>query len=167
MKERSRGHATHLIRMGGLFLAGIVLFLIARAAFVPNGFGELGHFRTGALADNRAHKPVFAGRATCAECHTDEAGGLKGGPHKGVGCEACHGALGAHASGDSDVKPTRPEPAKLCLVCHLQNVSRPAAFKQVDPKDHMDGSGKCGACHDPHSPDKEPKAPAAQEQKKP
>ena len=25
--------------------------------------------------------------------------------------------------------------------------------KQVDPKEHGDGSGSCGGCHDPHAPD--------------
>ncbi len=167
VSDRSWGHATHLLRMAGVFVVGIALFLVARWAFVPEGFGELGHYRTGVLADNRAKKQVFAGRAACADCHADEPGWLKAGPHKGVGCEACHGALGAHASGDSDVKPVRPDAAKLCLVCHRQSVSKPAAFKQIEPKEHMDGSGNCGGCHDPHSPDKEPKASPAEEQKKP
>lgn len=167
MANRSWGHATHLIRMGGLFVVGIAAFLVARWVFVPEGFGELGHYRVGALADNRATKPVFAGRTACAECHTDEPGWLKSGPHKGVGCEACHGALGVHASGESDVKPARPDGAKLCLVCHVQSVSKPTAFTQIDPKEHMDGSGNCSGCHDPHSPDKEPKTPPAEEQKKP
>ena len=165
--NRPLGHAVHLFRMAGLFVAGIAAFLIARSILVPDGFGELGHFRTGALADNQARKPVFAGRAACADCHSDEPDRLKAGPHKGVGCEACHGALGAHASGESDVKPVRPDAAKLCLVCHVQSVSKPAGFKQIDPKEHGDGSGTCGGCHDPHSPDKEPKAPPAEEQKKP
>lgn len=165
--NRPFGYATHLFRMAGLFVAGIAAFLVARAIFVPKGFGELGHYRTSALDDVRAQKPVFAGRAACGDCHTDEPERLKGGPHAKVGCEACHGALGAHASGETDVKPTRPDPAKLCIVCHLQSVSKLATFKQVDPKDHMDGSGNCGVCHDPHSPDKEPPAPPAQEQKKP
>ena len=159
MANRSWGHATHLVRMGGLFVVGIAAFLVARWVFVPEGFGELGHYRVGALADNRTKKPVFAGRTACAECHTDEPGWLKGGPHKGVGCEACHGALGVHASGESDVKPARPDAAKLCLVCHVQSVSKPAGFKQIDPKEHGDGSGTCGGCHDPHSPDKEPRTP--------
>src|SRR5512140_553393 len=171
--DRPLGHAMHLVRMAGLFAVGIAVFLVARAVFVPKDFGTLGHYRPGALDDNRARKPVFAGRAACAECHADEPARLKSGPHAGVGCEACHGALGAHAAAETDVKPARPDPSKLCLVCHRQTVGKPAFFKQVDPKEHGDGSGTCGGCHDPHSPDKEPKAPAeepkvpAEEPKKP
>ena len=167
--SRPMGHGLHLVRMAGLFLAGIVLFVIARKAFVPDGFGELGHFRTGALADNMARNPVFAGRTACGECHSDEPDRLKAGPHAKVGCEACHGALGRHASGESEDKPALPDAAKLCLVCHRQSVSKPAGFPQVDPKDHMDGSGNCVGCHDPHAPDKEPPAPPAdgKEAKKP
>jgi hypothetical protein len=153
--------------MAGLFVVGIAAFLVARWVFVPEGFGELGHYRTGALADNRAQKPVYAGRAACAECHSDEPDRLKTGPHAKVGCEACHGALGAHAAAETDVKPAKPDAGKLCLVCHVQSVSKPVAFKQIDPKEHGDGSGTCGGCHDPHSPDKEPKAPPAEEQKTP
>lgn len=164
--SRPLGHASHLFRMAGLFVVGIAAFLVARSVFVPDGFGELGHFRTGALADNRAKKPVHAGRAACAECHSDEPDRLKTGPHRKVGCEACHGALGAHAAAQTDVKPAKPDAGRLCLVCHAQSVSRPAGFKQVDPKEHGDGSGSCGGCHDPHAPDKEPVAPA-EEQKKP
>ena len=164
--SRPLGHALHLFRMAGLFVVGIAVFLIARAVFVPEGFGRLGHYRAGALDDNAARKPVFAGRAACAECHSDEPDRLKTGPHAKVGCEACHGALGAHAATETDAKPARPDAGKVCLVCHRQSVSKPAGFKQIDPKEHGDGSGACGGCHDPHSPDKEPVV-AAQELKKP
>jgi hypothetical protein len=164
--DRPLGHARHLFRMAGLFVVGIAAFVVARKVFVPKGFGEIGHFRTGALADNAAVKPAFAGRAACAECHSDEPDRLKGGPHARVGCEACHGALGAHAAAETDVKPAKPDGGTLCLVCHRQSVSKPAGFAQVDPKEHGDGSGSCIGCHDPHAPDKEPPAPA-EEPKKP
>lgn len=159
--SRPLGHGLHLFRMAGLFAAGIVAFLIAREAFVPDGFRELGHFRTGALADNMGKGPVHAGRQACGECHSDEPDLLKAGPHAKVGCEACHGALGAHASGESEEKPARPDAGRLCLVCHRQSVSKPIGFPQVDPKEHADGSGGCGGCHDPHAPDREPPAPPA------
>lgn len=165
--SRPFGPATHLFRMAGLFVVGLALFLVARKVLVPEGFGELGHFRTGAIADNRAPKLVHAGRAACAECHSEEPDRLKTGGHRGVGCEACHGALGAHAAGETDEKPARPDAGKLCLGCHRQSVSKPAGFPQVDPKEHGDGSGSCGGCHDPHAPVEEPKAPPVEEAKKP
>jgi hypothetical protein len=165
--NRPLGHALHLFRMAGLFVAGIAVFFVARAIFVPKDFGALGHYRPGALDDNRAKKPAFAGRQACAECHSDEPDRLRTGPHAGVGCEACHGALGSHAAAETDVKPAKPDSGTVCLVCHLSSVSKPAFLKQVDPKEHGDGSGTCGGCHDPHSPDKGPLSPAAEEQKKP
>lgn len=165
--SRPPGHALHLFRMAGLFVVGIAVFLVVRWMLVPDGFGALGHFRAGALEDNRAHAAVHAGRVACADCHADEPERLKTGPHARIGCEACHGALGAHAAAETDAKPVKPDSGKLCLVCHAQSVGKPAGFKQVDPKEHGDGSGSCGGCHDPHAPDKEPAASPAEEQKKP
>jgi hypothetical protein len=146
----------HLVRAAGLFLAGIVVFVIARAILVPKGFGQYGHYRGGALADVRSKPVVYAGRAACVECHTDEGDRWKGGKHKGIGCEACHGALAKHAADPSALKPEKPDPKTLCLSCHAVNVAKPAKFPQIDPKTHMDG-GACTTCHDQHAPDKEPK----------
>lgn len=146
----------HLVRVAGLFVVGIVLFVIARAILVPKTFGQYGHYRGGALADVRARPVVYAGRAACVECHTDEGDRLKGGKHKGIGCETCHGALAKHAADPSSLKPAKPDPKTLCLTCHQTNVAKPAKFPQVDVKTHMDG-GPCLTCHDQHAPDKEPK----------
>ncbi len=146
----------HLVRMAGLFGAGIVAFFILQALLVPKGFGEFGHYRAGALDDNRARPISFAGRAACLDCHGDQGDVLKGGKHAGLGCEACHGALAAHAEDPSAHKGFKPEIGTLCVRCHLANVAKPAKFPQIEPKEHFDG-GPCGGCHDPHAPDKEPK----------
>ena len=146
----------HLFRMAALFAAGAVLFLIARAVFVPKSFGQYGHYRAGALTDVRSKSVVYAGRAACVECHTEEGDRLKGGKHKSIGCESCHGALAKHAADPSSPKPTKPDPKTLCQSCHLANLAKPAKFPQIDPKGHMDG-GPCLTCHDQHAPDKEPK----------
>jgi hypothetical protein len=137
-----------------LFGAGILVFLVARAVLVPKDFGTLGHFREGALADNRAREVAFAGRAACGDCHSDIVDARKGSKHAQVGCEACHGALAAHASASdpSASKPAKPDPRKICLVCHLSNIAKPKGFPQVDPKDHGEG-GACGDCHKPHHPE--------------
>src|SRR5450830_1884831 len=131
----------HLFRMAALFAAGVVLFLILRAVLVPKGFGVYGHYRAGALADNRVRTPRFAGRATCIECHTDERDALKG---------------GKHAGDPSASKAVKPDAKMICFTCHLANVAKPKKFPQMDPKNHFDG-GACIGCHSPHAPDKEPK----------
>ena len=145
-------HREHLVRLAGLFLGAFVLFVLARAALVPKGFGELGHYRSGALIDVASRPIAFAGRRTCADCHDDVAGKLHGGRHAGVGCEACHGPLAAHAADPVASAAVKPDPIRLCPVCHAQNAAKPRAFPQVDVKDHADGAS-CKDCHDPHHPD--------------
>jgi hypothetical protein len=142
----------HLVRMAALFLAGLALFLIARVLLVPKDFHELGHFRTGALADNMARPIAFAGREACESCHPDIVDERKGSRHAAIGCEACHGALAKHADDPSRLKPVRPDARKVCLTCHREDVAKPKTFKQVNPQEHM-GSAPCNACHKPHHPE--------------
>ncbi len=142
----------HLLRMAGLFVAGAVVFLIVRAVLVPEGFGTWGHFRAGALDDNRAHPLRYAGQQACADCHADVVDARQGSKHAAIGCEACHGPLAAHAE-DPDAAPAkRPDPAALCRSCHQLNVARPAAFPQIDAAEHGGGE-PCVGCHAPHHPD--------------
>lgn len=141
----------HFGRMAGLFGLGIAAFFVARYLLVPPGFGLYGHYRPGALADNM-HRPLqFAGAVACADCHPDVVEARKGSKHARIGCEACHGALDAHAKAPTDVVPTRPNGRELCLACHLANVARPKTFPQVQIPEHSD-AGPCLACHKAHSP---------------
>jgi hypothetical protein len=153
----------HLFRMAGLFLVGIVVFVIVRTLLIPEGFGVYGHYRAGALEDNKKVKLVHAGRAACADCHSDQPEALKASRHATVGCEACHGPLAAHAEDPSKLTPKRPDPKTLCLVCHMANVAKPAGFKQILLQDHPEGV--CNECHDPHSPANPPAAPTSAPQK--
>jgi Cytochrome c554 and c-prime len=142
----------HLARMAGLFLVGLVLFLVVQVLLVPKDFYKFGHFRAGALADNASRPVVFAGRQACESCHPDVVEARKGSRHGIIGCEACHGALAKHADDPASLKPTRPEAQKLCVVCHLREVGRPQSFPQIDPQEHMGGE-PCIACHKPHHPE--------------
>jgi hypothetical protein len=144
--------AEHLFRMAALFLAGLALFLIARALLVPRDFYELGHFRAGALADNMARPIAFAGREACETCHPDVVDERKGSRHAAIACEACHGALAKHADDPASLKPVRPDPGTLCLKCHQQEMAKPRTFKQVNPQEHMGGE-PCVSCHKPHHPE--------------
>jgi cytochrome c553 len=150
MREAFRD-SEHLIRLALLFLAGVVLFLIARAILVPAGFGELGHYRTGALEDNRGRALAFAGHAACADCHDEVAKALGGGRHARVACESCHGPLAAHAADPEATKPARLEVVALCARCHEQNRARPATQPQVDVAEHAEGAA-CTECHAAHAP---------------
>jgi predicted CXXCH cytochrome family protein len=149
--KRLFGHGEHLVRVFGLFAAGLLLFLLAKALLVPADFGVYGHYRAGALADNRAEPLVHAGRAACAACHAERVAELGKGKHAGVGCESCHGPLAAHAAEPKARKAQRPDGRALCLACHRTNVARPPSFSQVDPRDHAP-EGACTDCHSAHDP---------------
>lgn len=140
----------HLLRLAALFAVGTALFLAAQAVLVPADFGELGHYRTGALAANRGRAIAFAGEKACVECHTETGEEKAGNQHRGVRCEACHGPQARHAAGEGD-PPRRPNVATLCASCHTFNPARPRAFPQVRPADHAGGEA-CTTCHTPHAP---------------
>lgn len=142
--------AEHLLRVAALFALGVIAFFAARTLLVPADFGQMGHYRSGALADNRARPVVFAGAAACAECHHDVAEAKARGGHARPSCEACHGPQAAHAK-DPAVKPRRPEGRTLCLRCHAALVGRPPAFPQVDATEHA-GEAACIECHAAHDP---------------
>jgi len=141
----------HLVRMAGLFAVGITAFVVLRWLMVPAGFGELGHYRAGALKDNMARPIVFAGQAACVECHTDVAEVRAKGRHARVACESCHGALATHAADPNGVKPVRPDPRRTCIVCHTASISKPKSFPQVVVAEHAP-EGSCAACHVVHNP---------------
>lgn len=142
----------HLIRMAGLFAGGIVVFLVLRGVLVPADFGELGHYRTGAFAENSSIGPSFAGRGLCESCHDDVADARLGSAHAAVGCEACHGALAGHAEDPGASAPELPQATPLCLSCHRSGVAKPKWFPQVEPEGHAEGEA-CQECHAPHHPE--------------
>jgi hypothetical protein len=145
------GDLRHLVRMAGLFVAGIVTFLMVRVAMVPAGFGEFGHYRAGALADNRNQPLRYAGRQACADCHDDVVEVRARGAHAAFGCEACHGPLAAHVADPTASKAERPHARDLCLRCHAANPARPKSFPQIVASDHAP-DGACSECHQPHAP---------------
>jgi predicted CXXCH cytochrome family protein len=144
-------HGGHLIRVAVLFLAGVLAFLVLQAFLVPKGFGVYGHYRAGAIEENRVRPVSFAGRAACVECHSEVPDAMKGGRHATVRCEACHGPLAAHAGDPTEKKAVRPDSRVLCARCHAANVGRPARFPQVDPAEHS-GNEACTSCHKAHKP---------------
>ncbi len=142
----------HFVRMAVIFAGALALFLVARAVMVPNGFGTYGHFRSGALKDNASRPLSYAGRQACGDCHDDIVASRKGSKHERIGCEACHGPLAVHAADPDKMQPVLPDTKTICLVCHLENVTKPKWFPQVNPMEHGDG-GPCTSCHKPHHPE--------------
>ena len=145
----------HLFRVAFLFVAGLLVFAALRAVFVPADFGRFGHYRAGALDDNRARPAAFAGRAVCADCHTDEAAALGKGHHAKLGCETCHGPLARHADDPEKQKPAALEVRALCGSCHAGSVAKPKGFPQIDLAEHGEKQ-PCAGCHRPHNPEEMP-----------
>jgi hypothetical protein len=143
--------AGHLFRLAGVFVAGIVLFLIIRGFLVPKSFGEYGHYRGNAIAELAARPVKFAGHQTCETCHADVLEKKKDGRHAHVNCEACHGPLAGHADDPTSVTPAKLDTAMLCARCHEENAAKPKSFPQVATAEHSTGL-PCDTCHQPHSP---------------
>ncbi len=100
-----------------------------------------------------ALKPAYAESGTCATCHAVEADRAANGPHAGIGCASCHGALLEHTL----ASPTTTAAAmaiatptdEVCVRCHTSAVGRPAALRQIVPAEHY--VELCLQCHDPHT----------------
>lgn len=150
MNDRFRDIA-HVIRVIGLFAAGFAVFLVVRWALVPSDFGVYGFYRAGALADNQARPLRYAGQTLCLDCHADVGETRKGSRHATINCEACHGPMARHASGNFDIKPLALNPRLLCLQCHTKSAGKPTSFPQIVLADHG-GDGPCTDCHKPHRP---------------
>jgi hypothetical protein len=150
-ERRSARDYEHVVRMAALFALGITAFLVWRSWMVPSDFGVYGHYRAGAVEAAALRPSHYAGQATCVECHTDVQEVRSAGRHANVACEACHGPLGAHANGETDVAPIRPSPRAVCLTCHTARLGMPATFPKIVVNEHSE-AGPCTECHAAHAP---------------
>ena len=143
--------AGHLFRLAGVFVAGLLIFLVIRGFLVPKSFGQFGHYRANAVTEIAARPIKFAGHESCEGCHADVLDKKKNGKHAGVNCEACHGPQAQHVDDPTSVKPAKLDTAVLCARCHEANAAKPRNFPQVDTEEHSTGL-PCDTCHQPHSP---------------
>ena len=143
--------AGHLFRLAGVFVAGLLIFLVIRGFLVPKSFGQFGHYRADAVTEIAARPIKFAGHESCEGCHAVVLDKKKNGKHAGVNCEACHGPQAQHVDDPTSVKPAKLDTAVLCARCHEANAAKPRNFPQVDTEEHSTGL-PCDTCHQPHSP---------------
>jgi hypothetical protein len=141
----------HVLRLAGVFALAIAAFLAWRWWMVPSDFGTYGHYRAGAIADAATRPSHYAGQAACVTCHDDVRQVRATGRHAQIACEACHGALGPHARGETDAAPIRPSSRGVCLTCHTARLGMPAAFPKVIVNEHSE-AGPCTDCHKSHAP---------------
>ena len=65
------------------------------------------------------------------DCHPDVVKVREGSRHEKLNCEACHGPLAKHATGDVAAKPPALNPRLLCLRCHTTQAGLPEGFPNV------------------------------------
>jgi hypothetical protein len=140
-----------VLQVGVVFLIVGTTMIFVRQRFIPESFGELGHYRANAVAMNAAQDIKYAGWQACAECHDDEVAKKNRSFHRTLSCETCHGAASLHAREEADEDPILPTGRDLCLSCHRYLISRPTGFPQVIEERH-EPAELCHTCHDPHDP---------------
>jgi len=130
----------------------IVVLLIVRSEFIPEDFGEHGHYRASAVEEIVAQPVHFAGQVACADCHDDITIFKRNGFHKNLSCEVCHGPAAAHIEDPEENIPPAPRERGYCPLCHEYIPSRPTGFPQIVSTAHNPMS-PCISCHDPHDPE--------------
>jgi hypothetical protein len=143
----------HLIRLSGLLGAAAFAFLVVRPFFIPESFGDIGHYRADAVGEAQALPMQYAERASCETCHGDVVA-LRvetQSRHAAISCQSCHGPLAAHAASGGEPKPPLPDVVPLCSRCHEATAGRPKFIPQVNPAEHSGGE-TCSTCHLPHAP---------------
>ncbi|HJM63348.1 MAG: hypothetical protein CMN05_01535 [Roseibacillus sp.] len=129
----------HLVRLTGLYVIGIVGFVFVRSAVEPETWSREDSYRKAALEDLAKRPSIHGGNDSCVGCHQDEEGThqdsmdeLMDGAHSSLSCESCHGPLAHHVSDDRKIGDARIDYTRmLCLNCHGNLVSLPAAFPKM------------------------------------
>jgi hypothetical protein len=135
-----------------LFILAVVALIVARSRFVPESFGELGHYRAAALETIGGEDIEYAGWQVCVECHDEEGEARSRSYHRTLSCEVCHGPASDHANDPEAHRPAIPrERGQACLYCHGYLPSRPTGFPQIVERIH-NPMEPCITCHEPHDP---------------
>jgi len=140
-----------------LYFAGVIIFFILRAIFVPPTFGEVGWYRAASVDEIAELETKIAEEFRCFNCHPNEHAEWSVGEHRNVSCEACHGLLKFHAENpekqayDEHLSPKAFNSSiEFCLSCHGVSVSKPEHFPQVSVEHSK--YWDCLRCHNPHDP---------------
>ena len=149
---------SHLYRLGILFIAFIIVFLIIRQIATPSSWNYEVWYRGASLTEN-ATKPLLHGaNDSCKTCHEDVVKEVKKLKHKTLSCEGCHGPLGNHVRNEEKIADAEVinESSWQCLNCHNELISKPPGFPQftdeVDKHTTLKEDEVCLKCHDAHDP---------------
>jgi hypothetical protein len=125
-----------VLQVGCVFLVVGTTMIVLQQRFIPESFGDIGHYRADAVEVVASDDIQFAGWQACAECHEDQVAIKNRSFHRTVSCETCHGPAAEHAREEADEDPPLPTGRDLCLTCHSFLVSRPTGFPQIIEERH-------------------------------
>jgi cytochrome c553 len=138
-----------------LRLAVVVILLVgavvAALSLLPPALKSPTLQRAAAVQRESSREVKYAGAGACADCHEEEYTQKKGGFHRNLSCETCHGPAKNHTENPVDFKPPAPRDRQFCPTCHAYNASRPRGFPQINPVTH-NPLKPCYTCHQPHDP---------------
>ncbi len=139
-----------VLRLAIIVILFVAAMIYVRHIFVPETFGETGHYRAAAVDEAVALEPSYAGWQVCIECHEEEGEAKRLSNHHTLSCEVCHGPSADHVA-DDEVLPHIPQDREACLYCHRYMPSRPTGYPQIIELRH-NSMKPCTACHNPHDP---------------
>jgi hypothetical protein len=121
-----------VIRLGILLIIAVAVLIVVRIKFVPESFGEVGHYRADAVTAVASQNLRYAGSQLCVECHDSEGEAKRSSYHRTLSCEVCHGPSAEHANDYEAQTPVIPRArGEACLYCHAYLPSRPTGFPQI------------------------------------
>jgi ribosomal protein L37AE/L43A len=130
----------------------IIVFIVIRAALVPDSFGKYGHYRGDALAENEARVPRYSGKDSCSDCHSKIVDQLASDIHANLACETCHGPGDAHVHKARTIHMPVVGTRNFCGLCHTKNMARKKErVPQLLMAEHYPEKN-CIDCHNPHQP---------------
>jgi len=158
------------------FASIFVLFLIMQQVLKPDSFGEIGHYRSKSIQENKMRTLHYAGSESCIKCHEDIHLEKSSGFHTTLKCEVCHGPSLKHVQYADQFEGGelpdslllyKPGEREDCLICHQSHAARTkivfdsidnSVIKQIDNLKHNPVNKKtkealkCIDCHYPHQP---------------
>ena len=140
-----------VIRLAIVFTIAIAAMLLIRSQYVPESYGEFGHYRGDAIELVTGRELKYAGWQMCVVCHVDEGEKKTRSYHRTLSCEVCHEPSLDHAEDPGVRLPVIPRERDTCLPCHEYLASRPTGFPQIVEIEHNPRQA-CFNCHDPHDP---------------
>ncbi len=148
---------SHLYRLGGLLVIGLIGFLAVKALATPSSWNHEDWYRGDSPKEIAALPLSYGGNESCQGCHKKTHDQVEAFGHKGLSCESCHGAVVDHAGDGKKIADAKVDMESnwQCMNCHEDQITKPKFFPTFKPtKTHedVDADMLCSTCHEAHNP---------------